>query len=332
MDTITMAHGSGGEETGKLISSLFAAHFDNAILQSMEDAAAVEGAERLALTTDSYVVQPSVFPGGDIGKLCVCGTVNDLLMRGAVPKYLTCGFILEAGTSLSLLEQVVVSMAETAAEAGVLIVAGDTKVVENIHKEGGILINTAGVGFLRTDVEITPSRIRPGDCVLVSGNLGDHHAAILSARMKIENTILSDVACLTEPVSILLGAGMRVHAMRDITRGGLATILNEFATQSETTLVVREEAIPVDAAVRDFCGLMGLDPLTMGNEGKFVAVVDQQDAGEALELVRKTACGRNAAIIGEVSDKQDVPVILRTKLGGERVITPLIGEGLPRIC
>ncbi|MCR5675437.1 MAG: hydrogenase expression/formation protein HypE [Lachnospiraceae bacterium] len=329
---ITMAHGSGGEETEKLISRIFAAHFQNEILDEMEDAAAVPGAERLALTTDSFVVEPLVFPGGDIGKLGVCGTVNDLLMRGAVPKYLTCGFILEAGTDAAVVEQAAASMAQAAAEAGVLIVAGDTKVVENAHEAGGIVINTAGVGFLHRDVQITPSGIRPGDCLILSGSLGDHHAAILSARMRIENHIRSDVGLLTEPVSILLGEKLAVHAMRDVTRGGLATILSEFAKRSGLTMRIRESALPVHPEVRDFCGILGLDPLTMGNEGKFVAAVDAADAETALKLIRDTACGREAVIIGEVTERAEVPVILETKIGGERVVTPLTGEGLPRIC
>ena len=329
---ITMAHGSGGQETERLIREVFAARYDNAVLHEMGDAAAVPGAERLALTTDSFVVTPLVFPGGDIGKLAVCGTVNDLLMRGAVPKYLTAGFVIEAGTEIREVELAAASMAETAAEAGTMIVAGDTKVVENAHPEGGLIINTTGVGFLKPDVEISPAQIRPGDAILLSGCLGDHHAAILSARMKLKNQIRSDVSLLTEPVSILLGARLGIHAMRDVTRGGLATILNEFAQQAGRGILLREPDIPVRQEVRDLCGLLGLDPLIMGNEGKFVAAVAAEDADQALKLVRDTACGRDAALIGIVEVSGEATVKIRTAIGGSRVILPLIGEGLPRIC
>lgn len=329
---VTMAHGSGGEETEKLIREIFAARFDNPWLSGLEDAAAVPGSQRLAMTTDSFVVRPLEFPGGDLGKLAVCGTVNDLLMRGAVPKYLTAGWILEAGTDLALLERIAASMADTAAEAGVQIVAGDTKVVENVHEDGGIVINTAGVGFLREDLEVSASRIRPGDQVILSGTLGDHHAAIQSARMRLDNDIRSDVALLTEPVSVMLGAGIQVHAMRDVTRGGLATILNEFARDAHLTIELEQETIPVSPAVRNLCGILGLDPLTMGNEGKFIAVVDPADAEQALELIRETSCGQQAAVIGKLTEWVDTDVILHTSLGGTRVVAPLTGEGLPRIC
>ena len=226
---ITMAHGSGGRETGKLIREIFEANFHNEVLDKMEDSAVVEGSGRLAMTTDSFVVDPLFFPGGDIGRLCVCGTVNDLLMSGAVPKYLTCGFIIEEGADGEALARIAASMAETAAEAGVLIVAGDTKVVEG---KGGVFINTAGVGFLPEGVCVSASACREGDAVLVSGFLGEHHAAILSSRMGIENEIRSDCAPLGEMVSALQQAGVRVHAMRDVTRGGLATVLSEFARSS----------------------------------------------------------------------------------------------------
>lgn len=329
---ITMAHGSGGRETEQLIRQVFAARYDNEFLSEMGDAAAVPGAERLAVTTDSFVVTPLTFPGGDIGKLAVCGTVNDLLMRGAVPKYLTAAFVIEAGTETDAVEQAAASMAETAAEAGVFIVAGDTKVVENAHPDGGLIINTTGVGFLQRGVEISPARISPGDRILLSGTLGCHHAAILSARMKLENRIRSDVCLLTEPVSILLGAKIGVHAMRDVTRGGLATILNEFAEQAQVSIAMEEDRIPVDPQVHDLCGILGLDPLTMGNEGKFVAAVSAEDAEQALKFMRGTSVGREAAIIGTVEKRGEAAVTLTTTIGGTRVVLPLIGEGLPRIC
>ena len=289
----------------------------------------VEGSGRLAMTTDSFVVDPLFFPGGDIGRLCVCGTVNDLLMSGAVPKYLTCGFIIEEGADGEALARIAVSMAETAAEAGVMIVAGDTKVVEG---KGGVFINTAGVGFLPEGVCVSASACREGDAVLVSGFLGEHHAAILSSRMGIENEIRSDCAPLGEMVSALQQAGVHVHAMRDVTRGGLATVLSEFARSSGCCVELSQEALPVSVPVKGFCGLLGLDPLYMGNEGKMTAVVDAADAELALACMKKSRYGENAALIGSISHREDGKVLLHTSLGGLRVVSELIGEGLPRIC
>ena len=326
---ITMAHGSGGRETGQLIREIFEANFHNEVLDKMEDSAVVEGSGRLAMTTDSFVVDPLFFPGGDIGRLCVCGTVNDLLMSGAVPKYLTCGFIIEEGADGEALARIAVSMAETAAEAGVMIVAGDTKVVEG---KGGVFINTAGVGFLPEGVCVSASACREGDAVLVSGFLGEHHAAILSSRMGIENEIRSDCAPLGEMVSALQQAGVHVHAMRDVTRGGLATVLSEFARSSGCCVELSQEALPVSVPVKGFCGLLGLDPLYMGNEGKMTAVVDAADAQLALACMKKSRYGENAALIGSISHREDGKVLLHTSLGGLRVVPELIGEGLPRIC
>lgn len=341
MDKITMAHGSGGEATSRLIHDVFAEYFDNPLLAQMEDSTVVpgngKGRGELAVTTDSFVVTPYFFPGGDIGRLSVCGTVNDLLMSGSVPKYLTCGAILEEGLPVDDLVRIVRSMAATAREAGVMIVAGDTKVVEN-HSgpDGGILINTAGVGFMREDAPLLmPSSIRGGDVVLVSGCLGDHHAAILGQRMHLENEIVSDNAPLSDMVNALMESGTHVHEMRDVTRGGLATVLNEFCEGSGRNIVLQEEAVPVDAAVRSFSGILGLDPLYMGNEGKMVAVVAPEDAARALEIIRHSRYGGNAARIGEVRDAapgETPALILETAIGGQRVLGPLYGEGLPRIC
>lgn len=326
---ITLAHGSGGQETSRLISEIFAKHFENPILSRMEDSAVVPGAQRLAITTDSFVVTPLFFPGGDIGTLAVCGTVNDLLMNGALPRYLTCGFILEEGADIDVLDQIAGSMAQTANEADVLIVAGDTKVIEG---NGGIYINTSGVGFLSQEMKISSMNCSAGDVVIVSGNLGDHHATILSARMGIENAIKSDCATLNDIVHNLLEAGIPVKAMRDVTRGGLATVLNEFAAASNCCIELEDASIPVSHEVRGFCGILGLDPLTMGNEGKLVAVVPQNDAQEALSCIKNSKCGENAAIIGFVSGRENGSVLLHTKIGGTRILPPLIGEGLPRIC
>jgi len=325
-----MAHGSGGKATTELISSIFARYFDNPILARMEDAAVVPGAARLAVTTDSFVVTPLFFAGGDIGKLAVCGTVNDLAMSGATPMYLTCGFILEEGVEVTDLEKIVFSMAETAKVAGVLIVAGDTKVIEG---KGGLYINTAGVGFLpEGDFEVSSSFCGDGDVILLSGTLGDHHATILSARMGITNTITSDCAPLHGMVAALLQNKVRIKAMRDVTRGGLATVLHEFAVASNKCLRLEEDRIPVTDQVRGLCGILGLDPLYMGNEGKMVAVAAKEDALRALECLRNSPYGQDAAIIGEVVSGDEGTLLLHTQTGGIRVLTELYGEGLPRIC
>jgi hydrogenase expression/formation protein HypE len=326
---ITMAHGGGGKATSELIADIFEKNFQNPVLDRMEDSAVVPGAERIAVTTDSFVVTPLFFPGGDIGRLSVCGTVNDLLMSGAEPKYLTCGYILEEGADSEDLRKIAASMAETAREANVVIVAGDTKVVEG---HGGILINTAGVGFVPKGREISASACKAGDAVLLSGNLGDHHAAILSGRMKIQNTIRSDCAPLVGMVKSLFRGGIRIHAMRDVTRGGLGTVLNEFAASSACCIRLRERELPVSAQVTGFCGILGLDPLYMGNEGKMVAVVDRADTEKALAVLKSSQYGENAAVIGEVTDGEASTVLMETEVGGTRVIGPLFGEGLPRIC
>ena len=326
---ITLAEGAGGVSTARLISEVFAKHFQNPILAGMEDAAVLptERFSQIALTTDSFVVTPLFFKGGDIGRLAVAGTVNDLLMRGATPRYLTAAFIIETGTDTDTLEKIARSMAETAKEAGVLIVAGDTKVVEG---DGQVFINTTGVGFVPEGVEISASRAEAGDVVLLSGTLGDHHAALLSARMGIENAVESDAAPLTAMVQELLSAGIRLHAMRDVTRGGLGTVLTEIAEASGVQIELEEESLPLTPAVKSFCGLLGLSPLYMGNEGKLIALLPAEEAERAIEIVRSSPYGENAAIIGTVASGDGV--ILRTPLGGRRKIGPLVGEGLPRIC
>lgn len=333
MDKIIMEHGSGGRATGELIGQIFEKEFSNEVLDAMEDAAVVAGSRKIAVTTDSFVVTPLEFPGGDIGRLSICGTVNDLLMRGAVPKYITCGFILQEGADIGQLKRLVHSMAETAQEAGVQVIAGDTKVVEG---NGGIFINTTGVGFVPEELCISSAGSCPGDVILVSGNLGDHHAAILSSRMEIANSITSDNAPLNDMVEKLLAENVRVHTLRDVTRGGLATVLKELAVSCGLQFEVEEARLPVNPQVRDFCGLLGLDPLYMGNEGKLVAVVAKEDAGRALELMRSARYGENAAVIGTVlepeTEAEKGKLVLRTRIGGRRVLDVLQGEGLPRIC
>ena len=328
---ITMAHGSGGAATSELIDEIFVKAFDNKVLTELEDSAVVDGSSKIAMTTDSFVVTPIEFPGGDIGRLCVCGTVNDLLMRGAMPKYLTCGFIIQEGADTEVLKKIVKSMADTAREAGVNIVAGDTKVIEG---NGQIVINTAGVGFVPENIDISARNIKPGDVIIVSGNLGDHHAAILGSRLNIDNKIQSDNAPLGEMVNGLLKANIPVHTLRDVTRGGLATVLKELSETSKVRIELNEEDMPVSSEVRDFCGLLGLDPLYMGNEGKMIAALPAEYADKALEIIRNSKYGENAAVIGQVLETENTKgeLYLKTAIGGLRQLDVLQGEGLPRIC
>lgn len=324
---ITMAHGSGGKSSAQLMSDIFGKHFNNQILDKMEDAAVLEVGAKIACSTDSFVVTPLVFKGGDIGKLCVCGTVNDLLMMGAVPKYLTCGFILEEGLDVELLDRVVASMAKQAKEAGVVIVAGDTKVVDGA---GGMYINTTGIGEIPDGRDVSSSNCNDGDVIICSGNLGDHHACILSHRMEIENNIKSDCAALGDIVDALFAAGIKVRTMRDVTRGGLGTVINEIAESSNCKIELDEESIPVNPEVKGFADILGLDPLYMGNEGKMIAVVPAEQADEALEAMKKTDHGAKAAIIGRVCAGEGA--FIKTRLGASRRFDVLYGEGLPRIC
>ena len=310
---ITMAHGSGGKSSAQLMSDIFGKHFKNQILDRMEDAAVLEVSGRIACSTDSFVVTPLVFKGGDIGKLCVCGTVNDLLMMGAVPKYITCGFIMEEGLETELLEKIVESMAAQAREAGVMIVAGDTKVVEG---SGGLYINTTGIGEIPEGRDVSSRNCRPGDAVIVSGNLGDHHACILSHRMQIENDISSDCAALNDIVEALFDEGIDVRTMRDVTRGGLGTVINEIADSSGCMIELDEEAIPVAGDVRGFSDILGLDPLYMGNEGKMIAVIPANQADRALEIIRGTVHGKNAAVIGYA--REGSGAYIKTRLGATR--------------
>ncbi len=329
---ITMAHGSGGASTSELIESVFARHFKNEVLDRMEDSAVVPGSGRIAVTTDSFVVTPYFFQGGDIGRLSVCGTVNDLLMSGAVPKYLTCGCILEEGMDMDDLDRIIGSMAATSKEAGVTIITGDTKVVEKRGDFGGIMINTTGVGFMPENISLSPAGCKDSDAIIVSGFLGDHHAAILSDRMNIKNNIKSDNAPLCDMVNALISAGIEIHAMRDVTRGGLGTVLSEFAYASSRKINIYQDKLPVNPEVRDFCKMLGLDPVYMGNEGKMICVVADKDKEKALDIIRNSKYGENAQIIGNVESADNSNVVLHTAIGGERIIGPLYGEGLPRIC
>jgi len=324
---ISLVHGNGGEESSELIQSVFVKHFQNRYTL-MDDAAVLPfSGGKLAFTTDSFVVQPLFFPGGDIGRLAVCGTVNDLLTTGGKPLYLSASFIIEENADTETLEKIAVSMREAADEAGVCIVTGDTKVIEG---PGGLYINTSGVGEAGT---VSFRNAKEGDAILVSGFLGEHHACILSQRMGIHNRIRSDAAPLVEMVSALGSGAVPVHGYRDITRGGLATVLNEATSTAGLCAEINEDALPVSGAVSGFCRILGLDPLYMGNEGKMLIVVAAEFADRAAELIRKSRYGENAAVIGRFS--KGVPggaVVMKTKIGGRRIIPPLSGEGLPRIC
>lgn len=325
---IELKHGAGGEESSKLIKECFAQHFANDILNKMEDGAVLPVLQgNPVFTSDSFVVEPLVFPGGNIGRLAVCGTVNDLASMGAKPLYLTASFILEMGLDSELLEEVVSSMAATAREAGVKIVAGDTKVIEG---KGGMYINTAGIGERAVDCDISAANLKVGDKIIITGTLGDHHAVILAQRLKLQLELVSDCAPLNGLVQGLLSQGITIHTVRDITRGGLATVANELADSSGVRIVLAEEKLPIKEAVKGFCGILGLEPINMGNEGKMLIAVPAADVEKALALLKTLPYGDGAALVGEVVEGKGVR--LQTALGGLRKVLPLRGEGLPRIC
>jgi hydrogenase expression/formation protein HypE len=333
-DRILLAHGSGGELSHQLVSSLFAQSFHNPILQPLDDSAviSVEG-ERWAFTTDSYVVTPIFFPGGDIGKLAVCGTVNDLAMSGAQPLFLSAGFIIEEGFLFSDLKRIVQSMQKTAAEAGVQIVTGDTKVV-NRGAADRVFINTAGIGRIPPGILISGHNARPGDKVLISGTMGDHEVAILSAREGLEfsTALVSDCAPLNQLVKKLVTLSPQIHSLRDPTRGGLSSTLNELARQSGVGIWVEENRIPVKEEVRGACELLGFEPWNLANEGKLVAIVAAEAAEAILRGMKDHPLGRDAAMIGEVKEDPPGKVILRTPIGSTRLLDMMVGEPLPRIC
>lgn len=333
-EQIVMGHGSGGKMSHDLIRKTFLAAFDNSILRTGDDAApfAVNGT-RLAVSTDSHVVAPLFFPGGDIGKLAVCGTVNDVAMLGARPLYLTAGFILEEGLPIETLQRVVESMSAAAKEAGVQIVAGDTKVVEK-GKADGLYINTTGIGAILPNVHIGGAQARPGDVVILSGSIGDHGIAVLGARGELgfSTDIQSDVAPLNRLIEAMLEASADIHVLRDPTRGGLATTLNEIAAQSNVAMHINEQAIPVKPAVAAACEMLGFDPLYVANEGKLVAIVSPASAEKILKAMRATKYGEEAAVIGEVQADSRGRVLMKTAIGTTRVVDMLAGEMLPRIC
>lgn len=336
---ISMAHGSGGKAMRELIEHLFMEAFRNPLLAALEDQAVVplddlrRQGGRLAFTTDSYVVNPLFFPGGSIGDLAVHGTINDLAMSGAKPLFLSCGMILEEGLQIDLLRQVVQRMGEAASHAGVSIVTGDTKVVERGAADK-LFINTAGIGIIPHGVWIAATRARPGDAILINGPIGDHGIAILTARneLALECPVESDTRPLHDLVQAMLEVCPDIHCLRDATRGGLATVLNEFAQASAAAIHLNESAIPVRESVRGACEILGLDPLYLANEGKLVAVVPQAHAEATLEAMNRHPAGQDSAIIGEVTETPAGAVVMRNAFGGLRVVDLLIGDQLPRIC
>jgi hydrogenase expression/formation protein HypE len=333
-DRVLLGHGSGGKLSAELVRDVFLPAFQNAALAKLDDQAIVNiNGSRIAITTDSFVVKPLFFPGGDIGSLAVHGTINDLVMGGAQPLFLSAAFIIEEGFSMDALQRVVGSLQRAAEEAGVQVVTGDTKVVEK-GKGDGLFINTTGIGVLADGIELSADRARPGDKVLLSGSIGDHGIAILAQRegLEFESAIESDSAALHTLVAEMLHATTAIRCMRDPTRGGLSSTLNEIAGQSRVGIELNEQAIPIREDVRGACEMLGLDPLYVANEGKLVAIVAPEGADDLLASMRRHLLGKQAQIIGTVNDKNSGLVTMRTTLGTTRIVDMLSGDQLPRIC
>ena len=333
-ERVTMAHGAGGKATQTLVQAVFLEAFRNPLLEPLEDQAVFAwNGSRMAYTTDSFVVSPLFFPGGDVGDLAVNGTVNDLAVAGARPLYLTAGFILEEGFPTADLERIAASMARAAAAAGVQIVTGDTKVVQH-GKADGCFINTSGIGAIERDIRLGAANVKPGDAILVSGPIGDHGITIMLARGELDlvSEIVSDTAPLHGLVGTLLDATTAVHCMRDATRGGVATILNEIAAAAGVSMVVDENAVPVRAEVRGACEILGIDPLYAACEGRMVVFAAGDAAQTALEALRSHPLGSGAAIVGSVRADPPGMVLLKTQFGGTRIVDMLVGDPLPRIC
>ena len=333
-DTVLLGHGSGGKLSAELLRDVFLPAFANPVLDKLEDQAAITvGGARLAFTTDSFVVKPLFFRGGDIGSLAVHGTVNDLAVGGARPLYLSAAFILEEGFAMEALRRIVASMTEAARAAGVQIVTGDTKVVERGSGDG-VYITTTGIGLMREGLSLSASSARAGDAVILSGSLGDHGIAILSERegLELETEVRSDSAALNGLVDAMFDASTNIRAMRDPTRGGLASTLNEIAAQSRVGIEIDEREIRVGDAVRGACELLGFDPLYVANEGKLAAVVEREAAEAVVEAMRRHPLGREAAIVGTVTGAHPGMVTMRTAFGTTRIVDMLAGDQLPRIC
>lgn len=332
MELVTLAHGNGGIESSKLINDLFLSYFNNEILCMQNDASLIPPIDgRLAVTTDSFVVKPLFFPGGDIGKLAVCGTINDLCVSGATPLYITVGFIIEEGFNMCPLEKIVYSMAKVAKLAGVKIIAGDTKVVEK-GKCDGVYINTTGIGVIE-NYELS-CKFEVGDKIIISGTLGDHGACIMIKRdmLAFESSLTSDCAPLHEVTKIILNASSNVRMMRDPTRGGLATTLNELISNKEQSMMIYENLLPIKDEVKNFCDILGLDPLYVANEGKLICVVSHKDSEKVLSAMQNHPLSKDAAIIGEIIADTANKVYLKTPLGATKCLPMATGELLPRIC
>jgi len=333
-DTIMMGHGSGGRMTQDLIRRVFSDRFQNdALAEGNDFARLIPQNGRVSVSTDAHLVSPLFFPGGDLGRWAVCGTVNDVAMSGAVPLYLTASFIIEEGLPVSTLDAVAASMQSAAEEAGVQIVAGDTKVVEKGNADQ-LFISTTGIGWIPEGITTGGQFAKPGDVILISGSMGDHGIAVLSARGDLGFTtdVVSDTAPLNHMISSVIQAAPHVHVLRDPTRGGLATTLNEIAQQSQTSIWIDESAIPVQPSVRAACEMLGFDPLYIANEGKLIVIVPAAEADDALLAMRKSKYGGHAVKIGEVQDTSPGRVLLRTGFGSTRILDMLSGEMLPRIC
>jgi len=333
-EKVLLAHGGGGTLSHQLIQKMFFSQFDNPLLNQEHDGAIIEfNGMRLAFSTDSYVVQPIFFPGGTIGELAVNGTVNDLSMCGAKPLYLSCGFIIEEGFPMQDLWKVVLAMKNAAAKANVQIVTGDTKVVDK-GKGDKIFINTSGVGVIQNDVHISPANCKVGDVIIVNGNIADHGIAIMSARenLSFETSIKSDCAPLNTLVENMLAVSKNIHVLRDPTRGGVASALNEIAQKADVGIFIEEEKIPIREEVKGACELLGFDPLYIANEGKLLAIVEEADSEKVLSEMKKHPLGKDASIIGKVTNEHLKTVIMKTAIGSKRIVDMLSGEQLPRIC
>ncbi len=335
MEVITLAHGSGGEETYKLIKNVFLRYFNNDILKEQGDSAILDMIKgKIAVTTDSFVVDPLFFKGGDIGKLSICGTVNDLCVSGATPLYISAGFILEEGLELKDLEKIVKSMADTANKIGVKIVTGDTKVVQS-GKGHKVYINTTGIGYIeKNNYQLNIKNIRTGDAIIISGTTGDHGTSIINEResLDIESGLKSDCAALNELTKAIMDTSNEVRIMRDPTRGGLANTLKELVNTSGKSMEIWQKDIPIRDDVRSFCDLLGFDPLYMANEGKLICIVSNKDAHKILNVIKSNSLGREGAIIGKVLDDGKSKLYLKTYIGGTKVLGMLQGELIPRIC
>lgn len=332
-EKILMGHGSGGRLMHNLVKEKFLTRFKSKILRQLTDAAVLgELKGKIAFTTDSYVVKPIFFPGGDIGKLAICGTVNDLAVMGATPKYMTCGFIVEEGLRISDLEKIFDSMKEMEKRSGIEIVGGDLKVV-NSGEADKIFINTSGIGIIDNKIDLSYRKIKPGDKIIINGNIGEHGIAVVSKRQGIDfkTNIKSDCAPLNLIIKDAMASG-EVRFMRDPTRGGLATTLNEIAEKIGYSIEIDEKEIPVSKGVKDACELLGFDPLYIANEGKVVVIVSAKDAGKVLKKMKRNILGKNSRIIGEVKKEKGKKVALNTKIGGKRIIDMMTSEQLPRIC